>query len=46
MKKIVIFFAVFIITFLPAKADIVKVSADDAVHLGFDNNLELQAKRK
>lgn len=46
MKKIVIFFAVFIITFLPAKADIVKVSADDAVHLALENNLELQAKRK
>lgn len=46
MKKIVILFAVFIITFLPAKADIIKVSADDAVHLALENNLELQAKRK
>ena len=46
IKKIVIIFAVFIITFLPAKADIIKVSADDAVHLALENNLELQAKRK
>ena len=46
MKKIVILFAVFIITFLPANADIVKISADDAVHLALEHNLELQAKRK
>ena len=46
MKKIVILFTIFIITFLPANADIVKISADDAVHLALENNLELQAKRK
>lgn len=46
MKKIVILFAVFIITFLPANADIVKISADDAVHLALEHNLELQAKHK
>ena len=46
MKKIVILFTIFIITFLPASADIVKISADDAVHLALENNLELQAKRK
>lgn len=46
MKKIVILFTIFIITFLPARADIVKISADDAVHLALENNLELQAKRK
>ncbi len=46
MKKIVVLFAVFIITLLPANADIVKISATDAVHLALSNNLELQAKRK
>lgn len=33
-------------TFLPANAEIVKISADDAVHLALEHNLELQAKRK
>ena len=46
MKKIVILFIVLITTFLPANADIVKISADDAVHLALEHNLELQAKRK
>ena len=31
---------------MPANAEIVKISADDAVHLALENNLELQAKRK
>lgn len=46
MKKIVILFIILITTFLPANADIVKISADDAVHLALEHNLELQAKRK
>ncbi len=46
MKKTVILFIVLITTFLPANADIVKISADDAVHLALEHNLELQAKRK
>ena len=31
---------------MPANAEIVKISADDAVHLALEHNLELQAKRK
>ena len=46
MKKIILLFVLISITILPANADIVKISATDAVHLALENNLELQAKRK
>ena len=46
MKKIIILFVISIITILPANAEIVKISADDAVHMALEHNLELQAKRK
>ena len=46
MKKIFIFLFVFVITYLPANAGVVKISAEDAVRLALENNLELQAKRK
>lgn len=46
MKKIIILFVISIITILPTNAEIVKISADDAVHMALEHNLELQAKRK
>ena len=44
MKKILILLITLIA--LPANAEVVKISADDAVHFALKNNLALQAKRK
>lgn len=44
MKKILILLITLIA--LPVNAEVVKISADDAVHLALTNNLALQAKRK
>ncbi len=46
MKKIVTLFITLILTVLPSSAEIIKISADDAVRLAIQHNLELQAKRK
>lgn len=46
MKKTIILLITLINIILPANAEIVKISADDAVHLALKNNLALQAKRK
>lgn len=46
MRKIVILIFVIFITTLPSLANVVKISASDAVQLALKNNLALQAKRK
>ncbi len=46
MKKIFILLVVITNFVLPVKAEIVRISADDAVQLALKNNLALQAKRK
>lgn len=46
MKKIFIFLITFIFITLPSNAEVVRISADDAVHLALKHNLALQAKRK
>lgn len=46
MKKIVILIFTLIITIMPSYAEVVKISASDAVQLALRNNLALQAKRK
>ena len=46
MRKIIIFLITFITIALPSFAEIVEISADDAVHLALSHNLALQAKRK
>lgn len=46
MKKIILLIITLIINYLPVNAEIVKISADEAVDLALKNNLALQAKRK
>lgn len=46
MKKIFILAITLISVTLPSNAEIIRISADDAVHLALKNNLALQAKRK
>ena len=46
MRKIIIFLITFITIALPSFAEVVEISADDAVHLALSHNLALQAKRK
>lgn len=46
MKKIVLFLITLIFITLPANAEVVRISADDAVRLAIKHNLALQAKRK
>lgn len=46
MKKIVTLLIIAVITILPASAEVVRISADDAVKLAIENNLALQSKRK
>lgn len=46
MRKIVILIFVIFVAALPSFANVVKISATDAVNLALKNNLALQAKRK
>lgn len=46
MRKIVILIFVIFVAALPSFANVVKISATDAVQLALKNNLALQAKRK
>ncbi len=46
MKKIFILAITLISIALPSNAEIIRISADDAVHLALKHNLVLQAKRK
>lgn len=46
MKKIFILAITLISVTLPSNAEIIRISADDAVHLALKHNLVLQAKRK
>lgn len=46
MKKIFILAITLISIILPSNAEVVRISADDAVQLALKNNLALQAKRK
>ena len=46
MKKVIVLFFVLTYTILPSCANVVKISAEDAVKLALENNLSLQAKRK
>ncbi len=46
MRKIFLIVLAVIFSCLPVKAEIVKISADEAVELALQNNLALQAKRK
>lgn len=46
MKKIITLLILAFITVLPASAEVVRISADDAVQLALEHNLALQSKRK
>lgn len=46
MKKIITLLIIAVITTLPANADVVRISADDAVKLAIEHNLALQSKHK
>jgi len=46
MKKIITLLIIAVITILPASAEVIRISADDAVQLALENNLGLQSKRK
>lgn len=46
MRKIVILIFIIFVAALPSFANVVKISATDAVNLALKNNLALQAKRK
>lgn len=46
MKKIITFLILIVITILPASAEVIRISADDAVQLALEHNLALQSKRK
>ncbi len=46
MKKIFAVIILSIITILPVNAEVVRISADDAVQLALEHNLALQSKRK
>lgn len=46
MKKIITLLILTIITIIPVNAEVMRISADDAVQLALENNLALQSKRK
>ena len=46
MKKIITLLILVFITVLPASAEVVRISADDAVQQALEHNLALQSKRK
>lgn len=46
MKKIITLLIITVLTILPASAEVVRISADDAVKLAIEHNLGLQSKRK
>ena len=46
MKKLFLIIITLIITAIPSRANIVKISVNQAVDMALENNLELKAKRK
>ena len=46
MKKIITLLIITVLTILPASAEVVRISAEDAVQLALEHNLTLQSKRK